>query len=134
MQPAAGPAFWPGFIPLQHDHYEHLTVYCRQHSTAQSVPFYCGLLPNTALCSPGTARSRSGARSGAPRTSNSGRYALLIEYEPTAVASTRRSIGLCCLLLVPGGWRGLVRVDRGLLAGGSWGLAQARGTIPRACA
>jgi hypothetical protein len=40
MQPAAGPgpgpAFWPGFIPLQHDHYEHLTVYCRQHSTAQS--------------------------------------------------------------------------------------------------
>jgi hypothetical protein len=27
------------------------------------------------------------------------------------------------LLLVPGGWRWLVRVDRGLLAGGSWGLA-----------
>ena len=53
----------------------------------------------------------------------SGQYALLIEYEPTAVASTRGSLGLGCLLLVPGGWRGLVRVDRGLLAGGSWGLA-----------
>ena len=26
-------------------------------------------------------------------------------------------------VLVPGGWRGLVRVDRWLLAGGSWGLA-----------
>jgi hypothetical protein len=53
----------------------------------------------------------------------SGQYALLIEYKPTAIASTRGSVGLGCLLLVPGGWRGLVRVDRRLLAGGSWGLA-----------
>jgi hypothetical protein len=113
MQPAAGPAFWPGFIEF------HSASTCPLQAA-----FYCVIsaflllsaseVPNTALCSPGTAQSRSGARSDAPRTSNSGRYALLIEYEPTAVASTRGSVCLCCLLLllVPGGWRGLVRVDR----------------------
>jgi hypothetical protein len=38
---------------------------------------------------PGHARSRYGARTGAPQELNSGRNALLIEYKPTAVASTR---------------------------------------------
>jgi hypothetical protein len=47
----------------------------------------------------------------------------MIEYKPTAVASTRGSVGLGSLLLVVGGWRWFVSIDRWLLAGGSWGLA-----------
>jgi hypothetical protein len=66
---------------------------------------------------------RSLPRSPGRRASNSGRNALLIEYKTTAVASTREGVGLGCLLLVVGDWRGFVRIDRWLLAGRSWGLA-----------
>ncbi len=52
-----------------------------------------------------------------------GLICFLIEYKHTAVASTRGSVGLSCLLLVSGSWRWLFRVDRWLLAGWSWGLA-----------
>ena len=48
------------------------TIYCRQHSMAQSVPLHCWLLPNTVLCCPGSALSRSGARSSTARASHSG--------------------------------------------------------------
>jgi hypothetical protein len=71
----------------------------------------------------GTARSRSGTRSSAPWASNSDQNAVLIEYKPTAVASTRGSVCLGCLLLVVCCWRWLVCIDHWLLAGGSWGLA-----------
>jgi hypothetical protein len=130
MQPAPGPAFWPGFIPFLHNHY------CTAHCPLQAG-FYCVIsaflwqsASKYGAMQPGHTRSRPGARSGAPRASSSGRNALLIEYKPTAVASTRESVGLCRLLLVVGGCRGFVRIDRGLLEGGSWGLAPARGTIP----
>ena len=66
-----------------------LTIHCRQHSTAQSVPFYSCLVPNTVLCSPGkalTVRSRSDTRSCAPLASNSSRNTLLIDYQPTSAA------------------------------------------------
>ena len=62
------------------------TIYCRQHSMAQSVPLHCWLLPNTVLCGPGSARSRSGARSGAARASHSGRKALLIKWKASTIA------------------------------------------------
>jgi hypothetical protein len=35
MQPAPGPVFWPGFIPLQHNHY--CTAYCPQQAAFYSV-------------------------------------------------------------------------------------------------
>jgi hypothetical protein len=75
-----------------------------------------------ALRGPDPAADRRSLRrtSGAPRASNSGRNSLQIEYS-TAVASIRKSIGLGCLLLVVGGWRGFVRIDSWLLAGWSWG-------------
>jgi hypothetical protein len=133
MQPALSPspgfAFWPGFIPLQNDHYCYsilqLTIHCRQHSTAQSVPVYCGLLPSTALCSPGMAQSWSWASAGSSAlASNLGRNALLIDYQSTSVDSTIGGVGLNCFLGVwVGGWRGFVCIDRWLLAHGCWGLA-----------
>jgi hypothetical protein len=55
--------------------------------------------------------------------SKPGQNVFLIKYKPTAVASTRGSVGLGCLLLVFGGWCRLVRIDRWLLAGGSLGLS-----------
>jgi hypothetical protein len=35
MQFAPGPAFWPGFIPLQHDHYG--TAHCPQQAAFYGV-------------------------------------------------------------------------------------------------
>jgi hypothetical protein len=126
MQPALGPAFWPGFIPLQHNHY--CTAYCPLQAAFYGV--ICFRYVASALLGPGPGRSGAPRR---PRASNSGRNALLIEHKPTTVASTRESVGLGCLLLVVGGWCGP--------AGSSASTAVAcgrvfgpRGTIPRACA
>jgi hypothetical protein len=83
-----------GFIPLQPDHdrtahyplhaafYGSISAFLLQSASRSS---------DKALCQrgPGMARSRFGARSGGPRASNSGRNASLIDYQPTAVTSTR---------------------------------------------
>jgi hypothetical protein len=110
MQPAPGPAFWPGFIPLQHNHY--CTAYCPLQAAFYGV--ICFRYIASALLGPGPRCSD------APWESNSGRNALLIEHKLTTVASTRESVGLGCLLLVVGGWRGFVRIDRACLWAGLW--------------
>jgi hypothetical protein len=76
-----------------------LTIHCRQHSIAQSVPFYCGLLPNTAPCSQGTAVHSLLCRLCSPGFefgSKSFTNLLPTHCRPTAVASTRRDVGFGC--------------------------------------
>ena len=79
-----------------------LTIHCMQHYTAQSVSFCCGLLPNTTLCCPGTAHSRSGARFGAALASNSGWNALLIKWKISTAAAINGGFGVCFLGVVGG--------------------------------
>jgi hypothetical protein len=79
---------------------------------AQSVPFHCCLLPNTALrCS---LLFCPGFEFGSKRFIN------------LFVASTRGESGdvyLWCFLSVVSGWRGDVHLDHWLLVRWSWGLA-----------
>jgi hypothetical protein len=77
------------------------------------VSFYGGLLPNTALCSPGNAQSWFGARFGAPRASKNDwiRVETLYKLSTNPPPSPPlESVGRCCAGLPPSGrWR-LVRV------------------------
>ena len=113
LKPAPGPAFWPGFILLTITIVQ-LTIHCRQHYTAQSVTFCCVLLPNTALCCPGTAQSRSCARFGAARASNSGWKALLIKWKVSTAATTNGGLGV--------GFLGVVGGCRESLLGEQWNV------------
>jgi hypothetical protein len=115
MQLAAGSAFWPGFIPRQH--YYFCTAHCPLQAAFYSVisAFLWRSASKYGALQPGHCAVpvwRSLLTSGAPLASNSSRNALLIEYKPTAIASTRESVGLSCLLLVVGCWRWFVHIDR----------------------
>jgi hypothetical protein len=68
-----------------------LIIHCRQHSTAQSVPFYCCLLPKPAICCPDTALAQSCACFW---------KALLIKWRASTNAAINGCLSVCICLSV----------------------------------